>query len=144
MLKLDQLIIQFDQGLRTLFAPAQTVRSYPDENVPDVTLSDEEKRHAAALMRINHVGEVCAQALYQGQALTARNLQTREALRQAARLTVREPDDVVTAILTNASLAAMDITDARGGPPVAPLLNELEASTRRAAALYAQIKRFLS
>jgi ubiquinone biosynthesis monooxygenase Coq7 len=70
--------------LRTLFAPAQTVRSYPDENVPDVTLSDEEKRHAAALMRINHVGEVCAQALYQGQALTARNLQTREALRQAA------------------------------------------------------------
>ena len=84
MLKLDQLIIQFDQGLRTLFAPAQTVRSYPDEDVPDVALSHEEKRHAAALMRINHVGEVCAQALYQGQALTARNLQTREALRQAA------------------------------------------------------------
>lgn len=84
MLKLDQLIIQFDQGLRTLFAPAHTVRKYPDEDMPDVVLSDEEKRHAAALMRINHVGEVCAQALYQGQALTARNLQTREALRQAA------------------------------------------------------------
>jgi ubiquinone biosynthesis monooxygenase Coq7 len=69
MLKLDQLIIQFDQGLRTLFAPAHTVRKYPDEDMPDVVLSDEEKRHAAALMRINHVGEVCAQALYQGQAV---------------------------------------------------------------------------
>ena len=56
----------------------------------------------------------------------------------------REPDEVVTAILTNASLAAMDIADARGGPPVAPLLNELEESTRRAAALYAQIRSFSS
>ena len=64
------------------------------------------------------------------------------ALRQAARLGEREADEVVTAILTNASLAAMDIAEARGGPPVAPLLHELEASTRRAAALYAQIRRF--
>lgn len=84
MLKLDQLIIQFDQGLRTLFAPAQTLREYPDENLPDQHLSDEDKRHAAALMRINHVGEICAQALYQGQALTARDADTREALRHAA------------------------------------------------------------
>ena len=60
-------------------------------------------------------------------------------LRQAARLSPLESDDVVTAILTNASLAAMDITEAPGGPPVAGLLNEVEASTRRAAALYAQI-----
>lgn len=63
-----------------------------------------------------------------------------DSLRQAARLTMAEPDDVVTAILTNASLAAMDISEARGGPPVAPLLQELEAATRRATALYAQIR----
>jgi two-component system, chemotaxis family, sensor kinase Cph1 len=63
-------------------------------------------------------------------------------LRQAARLTLPQADDVVTAILANASLAAMDITDAAGGPPVAGLLNEVEASTRRAAALYAQIRSF--
>jgi two-component system, chemotaxis family, sensor kinase Cph1 len=53
-----------------------------------------------------------------------------------------EPDGVISAILTNASLAAMDIADARGGPPVAPLLQELENSTRRAAGLYAQIRSF--
>jgi hypothetical protein len=63
-------------------------------------------------------------------------------LRQAARLTLPGTDEVVTAILSNASLAAMDITDAPGGPPVAGLLNEVEASTRRAAALYAQIRNF--
>ena len=67
-----------------------------------------------------------------------------DSLRQAARLTLRDTDEVVAAILTNASLAAMDITDARGGPPVAPLLSELEASTRRAAALYAQIRSFMA
>jgi chemotaxis family two-component system sensor kinase Cph1 len=48
------------------------------------------------------------------------------------------------AILTNASLAAMDIADAAGGPSVAPLLQELEASAQRAAALYAQLQRFSS
>jgi light-regulated signal transduction histidine kinase (bacteriophytochrome) len=53
-----------------------------------------------------------------------------------------EADEVVAAILTNASLAAMDIAETRNGPPVAPLLRELEASTRRAAALYAQIRAF--
>lgn len=54
------------------------------------------------------------------------------------------PDGVMGAILTNASLAAMDIADAAGGPTVAPLLAELEASAQRAAALYAQLKRFSS
>ncbi len=61
-------------------------------------------------------------------------------LRQAARLSPLETDDVVSAILANASLAAMDITEAPGGPPVAGLLEEVEVSTRRAAALYAQIR----
>ncbi len=68
------------------------------------------------------------------------------ALRSAARgdapNDAREADEVISAILTNASLAAMDIADAQGGPPVAPLLEEVEASTRRATALYAQIRNF--
>ena len=84
MLNLDQLIVHFDKGLRTLLAPAHSVRKHPDEDVPEAEMSDSDKRHAAALMRINHVGEVCAQALYQGQALTARNTQAREALEHAA------------------------------------------------------------
>jgi light-regulated signal transduction histidine kinase (bacteriophytochrome) len=54
----------------------------------------------------------------------------------------RSPDGVIGAILTNASLAAMDIADASGGPPVAPLLEELELSAQRATALYAQIRKF--
>jgi light-regulated signal transduction histidine kinase (bacteriophytochrome) len=61
-------------------------------------------------------------------------------LRQAAVGTGREADDVVAAILTNASLAAMDIADARGGPPLAPVLEEVDAATRRAAAIYRQIR----
>ncbi|WP_137937997.1 2-polyprenyl-3-methyl-6-methoxy-1,4-benzoquinone monooxygenase [Chitinivorax sp. B] len=84
MLTLDQLIVQFDKGLRTLLAPAHSIRDYPDEQVEDALLTDEEKRQAAALMRVNHVGEVCAQALYQGQALTARDPETRKALEHAA------------------------------------------------------------
>lgn len=81
---LDQLITEFDKGLRTVFAEAHTVRPYPDRDVPDTPLEAQEKRHAAALMRINHSGEVCAQALYNGQALTARNPETEAALRQAS------------------------------------------------------------
>jgi len=72
---------------------------------------------------------------------TAR-LNLESALRLAAQSTSSEADEVISAILTNASLAAMDIADARGGPPVAPLLQELETSTRRAAGLYAQIRSF--
>lgn len=67
-----------------------------------------------------------------------------DSLRQAARLSLRDTDDVLSAILTNASLAAMDIAESRGGPPVAPLLQELEASTRRAASLYSQIRKLSS
>lgn len=63
-------------------------------------------------------------------------------LRTAAHNSASEADEVISAILTNASLAAMDIADARGGPPAAPLLQELETSTRRAASLYVQIRSF--
>lgn len=81
---LDNLIIEFDKGLRTVLAEAQSVRPSPDRDLPENALGDEEKRRAAALMRINHSGEVCAQALYNGQALTARNPTTEVALREAS------------------------------------------------------------
>jgi 3-demethoxyubiquinol 3-hydroxylase len=84
MIDLDKIIVEFDKGLRTLFARAPTSRPLPGRDLPDAELSSEEKRHAAALMRINHCGEICAQALYQGQALTARNEEVKGALEQAA------------------------------------------------------------
>ena len=83
---LDRLIIEFDKGLKTLAANAHSLRPHPDQNIQQTTeLSADEKRHAAALMRINHCGEVCAQALYNGQALTAKNPQTVRALEQASK-----------------------------------------------------------
>jgi len=83
---LDRLIIEFDKGLKTLTASAHSVRPYLDAQVRDAAeLDAEEKRHAAALMRINHCGEVCAQALYNGQALTAKNPQIKQALAQASK-----------------------------------------------------------
>ena len=83
---LDRFIIEFDKGLKTLAATAHSVRPYPDQNVSLSTeLNSTEKRHAAALMRINHCGEVCAQALYNGQALTTKNPQTVRALEQASK-----------------------------------------------------------
>lgn len=84
MLNLDHLIIEFDKGLRTLAARAHTTRPYPDAGLPEAPLSEQEKKHAAALMRINHTGEICAQALYQGQALTARDQAVQEKLQHAA------------------------------------------------------------
>lgn len=84
MNKLDELIVEFDKGLRTLFAPARTLRPLPGKSLAEAEMSGEEKRRAAALMRVNHSGEVCAQALYQGQALTARQPAIQRALAQAA------------------------------------------------------------
>jgi len=84
MLNLDNAIIEFDKGLRTLFSRAQSVRPFPDANLPEAALSEDEKKLSAALMRINHSGEICAQALYQGQALTARDPVVQEKLQQAA------------------------------------------------------------
>jgi ubiquinone biosynthesis monooxygenase Coq7 len=82
--KPEDVILQFDKALRTVFASAHTRRPYPDAALPEADMSEEEKRHAAGLMRINHTGEVCAQALYAGQALTARNPQAAQALLEAA------------------------------------------------------------
>ena len=84
MLNLDHLIIEFDKGLRTLLAKAPTARPYPDADIAEAAMSDAEKKHAAALMRINHTGEICAQALYQGQALTAKDPLVEAKLNHAA------------------------------------------------------------
>ncbi|HEX5539659.1 MAG TPA: 2-polyprenyl-3-methyl-6-methoxy-1,4-benzoquinone monooxygenase [Methylophilaceae bacterium] len=81
---LDRFIIEFDKALRTLLAEPHSVRPHPGKRHEDVALEDRERRHAAALMRVNHCGEVCAQALYNGQSLTARDETTAAALRQAA------------------------------------------------------------
>jgi ubiquinone biosynthesis monooxygenase Coq7 len=81
---LNQLILEFDKALRTVFAPAPTARTVPGSDLPEATLTEQEQRHVAALMRVNHCGEVCAQALYQGQALTSRDPATRQSLKQAA------------------------------------------------------------
>jgi ubiquinone biosynthesis monooxygenase Coq7 len=81
---IDQLIQTFDTGLRTVFSQAQARRARPDENIEEAELDAHQKKEVAALMRINHVGEVCAQALYSGQAFTSRNPHTVEALKHAA------------------------------------------------------------
>lgn len=82
---IDRLIIEFDRSLRTLLADAHSVRPHPDAKLTDAPLEAADKKRAAALMRVNHTGEVCAQALYNGQSLTARNAETVAALRQASR-----------------------------------------------------------
>src|SRR3954464_5641313 len=84
MIDLDRVITAFDNGLRTLLAPAHSARPIPGAAVAEPELTPPERAHAAALMRVNHTGEICAQALYQGQALTARNPTARAALEEAA------------------------------------------------------------
>lgn len=82
---IDKLIIGFDKSLRTVFAPAVSARSVPGMEVVEAVLVPEERQHAVALMRVNHVGEICAQALYQGQAVSSSNPGIRAELEQAAR-----------------------------------------------------------
>jgi ubiquinone biosynthesis monooxygenase Coq7 len=85
MVNIDGWIAQVDRALRTVSNVADASRASPAEALPETQLSEHDRRHAAALMRVNHVGEVCAQALYQGQALTARDPHARQALERAAR-----------------------------------------------------------
>jgi ubiquinone biosynthesis monooxygenase Coq7 len=82
---LDRVLGQVDQVLRTLIAEPRSERPNPAEDAPDHELTTAERAHAAALMRVNHSGEIAAQALYFGQALTASSPSTRAALLQAAR-----------------------------------------------------------
>ena len=83
---MDKFLIAADSALRTLFAPAHAVQPSPAKGAEDSAhLSPEEKRLAGALMRVNHVGEVCAQALYTAQAAVTQDDQLRAHLLQAAR-----------------------------------------------------------
>jgi ubiquinone biosynthesis monooxygenase Coq7 len=85
-LDIDQLIQQFDQALRTLVPGASAAqRPSPAQPLEEPQLTESERRDVAGLMRINHTGEVCAQALYQGQALTARLPDIRQSMEHAAR-----------------------------------------------------------
>ncbi len=81
---IDVIIPEIDKALRAVFAAAPTRRPMPGADLPEADLSDAEKRHVAALMRVNHCGEICAQALYQGQALTSRDPLVKRELEQAA------------------------------------------------------------
>lgn len=80
----DRVIFAFDKALRTIFAKAPSTRVVPGDGYPEPVLSIEERALAGALMRVNHVGEVCAQALYQGQSLTCSSFEIRQALEHAA------------------------------------------------------------
>jgi ubiquinone biosynthesis monooxygenase Coq7 len=80
----DELIIGFDRALRTLSGAASSRRPNPAASLPEETLTQAERGHAGGLMRVNHTGEVCAQALYQAQALIARDPQLRQRFVQAA------------------------------------------------------------
>jgi ubiquinone biosynthesis monooxygenase Coq7 len=81
----DALIESLDQALRTLSRSAHAARPMPAAASDGGELSDEDRRLSGALMRVNHVGEVCAQAMYAAQALTARSPELREQMRAAAR-----------------------------------------------------------
>lgn len=82
---MDSLFIAADQTLRTLFAKPQGSERTPAHGVAEATLTPAEKKLAGALMRVNHVGEVCAQALYTAQAAVTRDPQLRTHLQKAAR-----------------------------------------------------------
>ncbi|MDQ2780902.1 MAG: 2-polyprenyl-3-methyl-6-methoxy-1,4-benzoquinone monooxygenase [Pseudomonadota bacterium] len=85
MNRTDRLIDALDNSLRTLAGVAHAARANPAANVPEAALDASARRLCGALMRVNHVGEVCAQALYQSQALTARTPELRQAMQAAAR-----------------------------------------------------------
>lgn len=80
----DRLITTFDTALRTVFAEAKATREHPDAAIQSTEISDLQKQKVVGLMRVNHVGEVCAQALYSGQALTSKNPEVVAALEHAA------------------------------------------------------------
>lgn len=81
----DRVIVSFDNALRTVGSSAHAARPNPARGMAEAELSDADRRLAGALMRVNHVGEVCAQALYQAQALTARSDGLRQQMQEAAR-----------------------------------------------------------
>ena len=85
----DAVIASFDRALRTIVGAARASRPNPGLHAGNATLSPQEHRHSAGLMRVNHVGEVCAQALYDAQGQFART----EALRRFGRLDSSRSDE---------------------------------------------------
>lgn len=81
---LDLALVELDRGLKTLTHRSDTQASRPGASEPEADLSDDRKQHTIGLMRINHTGEVCAQALYKGQAMLAKDPETRAHLLEAA------------------------------------------------------------
>ncbi len=82
---IDQLIIQFDRRLNVLFSlPHEAQRPTPADRVADVTLRESDRRCSEGLMRVNYAGEISAQALYQGQAITSRDPQVRATMQRSA------------------------------------------------------------
>lgn len=80
----DRFLVETQRALETVFGNPPAQRANPAGDTPDVELDADERRHAAGLMRINHVGEICAQGLYFGQAAVARDALTRGHLLEAA------------------------------------------------------------
>jgi ubiquinone biosynthesis monooxygenase Coq7 len=99
---LENLIVPFDRALRTLTGTVSPTRPTPGERIAEPDLTAQERRDAARLMRVNHTGEVCAQALYAAQALVARNADVRARYAEAA----REEEDHLA--WTQARLAELD------------------------------------
>ena len=99
---LDSLILGFDRALRTLSGTVTPGRPTPGHDLPDAPLEPFERRDVAGLMRVDHTGEVCAQALYAAQALVTRNPEVRERYAEAA----REEEDHLA--WTQARLAELD------------------------------------
>ncbi|MBR7745678.1 2-polyprenyl-3-methyl-6-methoxy-1,4-benzoquinone monooxygenase [Undibacterium baiyunense] len=85
----DRLITHFDRALRVISGQARASRANPAKAFADDSLSDEEKKHSAGLMRVNHVGEICAQALYDSQAVFSKS---EDVKRQFARSSIEEED----------------------------------------------------
>ena len=82
---LDSLVLGVDRVLKTLTHAPKAERPSPGNEVAEASLSESDTRHAAGLMRVNHTGEICAQALYEGQALVAKDGRVKAALLDAAR-----------------------------------------------------------
>ena len=82
---IDQIIIEFDKGLQSSFSnKEESKRAYPGELIEEKDMNEDERNHSAGLMRVNHAGEVCAQALYRGQSITTQNKILKEHLSNAA------------------------------------------------------------
>jgi len=81
----DDLVVGFDRALRLMAGVQTSSRALPGANLEESPLTSDERRHAAGLMRVNHTGEVCAQALYAGQAVLARDPRVKREFAAAAR-----------------------------------------------------------